>query len=1205
MKTVLKVLGMCFFFSGSVVQGALGPFGFLVDKDWETTQTFGKQVEKSIEDLEKKRNESDQLQTEYKTALDGVQKSLAGYKERLRKVRGVEYTFVNSLVAIAQKTVHVLQELIQVHQEYKKDIENHIKLLQEYKIDPEFKLKGFQVPLKSVYSIDDLQKIMDAILHADSELHGFEERLKKISLDSEALEKNRLLMVQEYEDKKREQKLLKSNEGTEEGPESRGLSIKQRGAILDAEVRLIEYRKDLAELKAKEADARSHVVQQYIKIIKIQLEILKGEGDRIKQELRVERKDLLASTRALEAAVNESNRIQDNFAKKIDALYLLRKSELDEIATLKRRYSLSEQDTDAIFNWTYEPRTVGQWQALIAIGQRHNQSTFEVETHKDLWLARIEQEKAKVTELEVNNAITRTWYTLTTHATKLDEQQELVKERKRYESMKADIQGTISTLTDKRTTASQLLISNKRLADVISGYLQRFKQQEQGLFKDKQEMYSSLGQILKEKIALDTDKRAEVIAQLIDVYSTTIARLKLASNKVDAMIEVLNSKTNWKGAPPFWKGLKSFIPDMAKFVHYVFFEYQLSKSLTRIKHSIAPSIVSFSFIVKSILYAFLLWLVYTVIKLYIPLCVAFIERNTPHEYKVLTTFGKGMKGLLLFLLKHLKGLLVWFLLFMGVKFHVIDTYIGVLLCLLSIPVWIFYARALITSLKRSHSVRDSVAVSGQYKENFFFWLSFLSYVTVFFLFLREAILLAFPKSDASRILVAFNFILLQIALIFMSGREEILHFIPRTKGFWNWLYEFLHTYYYPFLATLVFIILMSNPYIGYGPQFFYVITRCVLIVVVIAVFVGLHTYIKNVSRSLFFEQEDEVLKERFTYGKTYYGLFIIISFLFLTAVAFIIAANIWGYSLGYEKITSWLHAELYGFESKGTGRYIGVNTLDLIRAFFYYVLGGVVFAYVVNKFVLRRMFDLLLVNVGVQSAMLTFSRTIIILTGVVIGVQSVGLDGSLFYIFALLGGLGVASKEIITDFIGYFVILIQRPVRIGDFVKIDAELMGIVRHLTVRSIIIRKNNSVTLVIPNSYLLTRPITSWNYSRTYFAFEDMFLTVMYSSNPTHVKKLILGVLESNIHILKNPPPVVRLHDFIENGFQFMVRGYLSPDKVLQQFDIVSDIRLELVETLRSHGYDLGSPTRLLRVVEDKLLAEDSPKELPATSQESVEK
>ena len=48
---------------------------------------------------------------------------------------------------------------------------------------------------------------------------------------------------------------------------------------------------------------------------------------------------------------------------------------------------------------------------------------------------------------------------------------------------------------------------------------------------------------------------------------------------------------------------------------------------------------------------------------------------------------------------------------------------------------------------------------------------------------------------------------------------------------------------------------------------------------------------------------------------------------------------------------------------------------------------------------------------------------------------------------------------------------------------------------------------------------------------------------------MKELMLDVLDKNINILKNPAPIVRLEDFMDNGFQFMVRGYLSPDKVLR--------------------------------------------------------
>jgi small-conductance mechanosensitive channel len=202
----------------------------------------------------------------------------------------------------------------------------------------------------------------------------------------------------------------------------------------------------------------------------------------------------------------------------------------------------------------------------------------------------------------------------------------------------------------------------------------------------------------------------------------------------------------------------------------------------------------------------------------------------------------------------------------------------------------------------------------------------------------------------------------------------------------------------------------------------------------------------------------------------------------------------------------------------------------------------------------------------------------------VIGLRSIGLSNALWVTLAVLGGLGVAGKEIITDFLGYFVILIQRPIKIGDMIKLDADLNGIVRSITWRSTLVRKNNSVSLIIPNSLILSRPVMNWNYARSYIAFDDILFSVGYETDPQVVKQLIHQLLDRNTHILKNPAAVVRLHDFNENGFQFLIRGFVSSNKVQEQSDIISDIRLELVKALREQGIEIGAP-RILRIVNDR--------------------
>jgi small-conductance mechanosensitive channel len=300
------------------------------------------------------------------------------------------------------------------------------------------------------------------------------------------------------------------------------------------------------------------------------------------------------------------------------------------------------------------------------------------------------------------------------------------------------------------------------------------------------------------------------------------------------------------------------------------------------------------------------------------------------------------------------------------------------------------------------------------------------------------------------------------------------------------------------------------------------------------------------------------------------------------------AVNVWGFTVGYREIMSWLRKEWYSYQNAETGIRVAVNFIHLVRVFTYSVL-GITAAFLINKYVLRRMFDLLLVNPGLQTIFLSLTRYAIVFTALVVGLQSIGLGTSLLYFLAALAGLGVAGKEVIADFIGYFLILIQRPLKIGDFVRIGIEdkneLEGVVRHLSLRSVIIRRKNSVTLIVPNSYVLSRPLVNWNYYRMYFAFEDIVITVSYTADPDKVKEVFLKVLDDNYEILRNPAPVVRLQAFTDNGFQFMVRGYLSHDKVLDQSEIASDIRLELVRALRKHGYRIAVPSRVLKMTKDQ--------------------
>jgi small-conductance mechanosensitive channel len=152
---------------------------------------------------------------------------------------------------------------------------------------------------------------------------------------------------------------------------------------------------------------------------------------------------------------------------------------------------------------------------------------------------------------------------------------------------------------------------------------------------------------------------------------------------------------------------------------------------------------------------------------------------------------------------------------------------------------------------------------------------------------------------------------------------------------------------------------------------------------------------------------------------------------------------------------------------------------------------------------------------------------------------------------------------------------VQRPVKIGDYVQIDQDTMGVVRKITPRSVILRRKNSTTIVVPNSYVVSKSIENWNYVRNFIAVNDIMLFVYFTEDPSRVKEILHQAIENHSKVLKNPRSIVRLTNFTECGYEFMVRAFISSAYTLEMWDIGSDIRLLIAKAFRDNKIDFAIP------------------------------
>lgn len=1118
----------------------------------------------------------------FQKKLEEINEKTSEIKKRLSEATNAESKqFLQEKLSSLNQQYQALSEVEQVNHQIIQIIDSHMRLLCQYKQDPDFSKKNLRLEPKRIYTFNEVQKVYNKILDIEKELKDLEAKKKKSLEDLSNREKSLNIAKQKYQETKKQ----KENTTTQSQPEEKEenqvkLTAEDQADLMDQEDILLKYKKELAQQKVQEIKQRVSLLESEISTHKIELQILQNEYERIKGLVKVNEKEKEKAQHKLEELRQETSKKLKEFKEKIGALLIAQDSLEEQIEQYKEQYNINEAELHKISNWTYIPPNSTCWQTLVKVGKPLIKLLLN-NISKQLLEAKSDFIKAQLKEQETRSSILTTWFKLT-HTEKFNNQAEFNKEIKQYETLKTDIQSDLSSVSDKKQAITNLLNSNAKLLDNIKEVKKKLIDQKNTTFKSNTFEYNNLLSQIK-RTENDIKSRGEIISKLNEIYISANSYLSITLKKVQGIIDELKNQAQWLGvSSSVWKGLKNFLPDIKHFLNDVKQAILGKKPETKV--SILEKVIKYFNLNPYKLLGLILKLLSIIalsllIKFYLP------------KFEILSNFGIqnkfGNKIISLFAIiinfvkNNLLGLLIWLCLFITFKqLSIINPYLGIIFYLLSIPYFIYYAHRFIGYLFQTNIKQDYFLISEEFNRKFFIIFSFLAYSTIVIFFFRQAFLLGhYPKSDVPSTLLAINFFLLQISLTFFISREQILSLIPTRSTFGQTIYELVDRYYYLFLAIALVIIFISNPYIGFGPHFFSIIVRIILIVLLIPLFTVVHTWVKRYSVSLFFKSKGGTKKERFSSAKTFYGIFIILSFLFLIILALIVAANIWGYSLGLEEIKSIIHKPLFPSGSfDRTGQPIFVTSLSLLQAVGFIIL-GLFTAYLVNKFILRRIFDLLLVNVGVQSALMSLTRYFILSIFLILALQTARLSSLLIYILAVLGGIGFAAKELVTDMLSYFIILIQRPLKIGDLVKIDDKIIGVVRQINLRSIILRSKNSVTVIIPNSYIMNNPVTNWNYSPTFFATNDISITIPYKFDPKLVRELIFKVLDQNINILKNPAPIIWLSDFAENGFLFTVRGFLSPDKVLDVWQITSDIRIEIIKILKENNIKIATPSRII--------------------------
>ena len=217
-----------------------------------------------------------------------------------------------------------------------------------------------------------------------------------------------------------------------------------------------------------------------------------------------------------------------------------------------------------------------------------------------------------------------------------------------------------------------------------------------------------------------------------------------------------------------------------------------------------------------------------------------------------------------------------------------------------------------------------------------------------------------------------------------------------------------------------------------------------------------------------------------------------------------------------------------------------------------------------------------------------FAYAFLIALGVLLGLQSSGVDLTALTVFsgAIGLGLGFGLQAIAANFVSGFVLLIDRSIKPGDVISFTGTTgtsttgFGWVEELRGRHIVIRDRDGVATLVPNQNVITNPLINWSYGHPRVRLR-LPVRIGYQDDVELALYLLLQAAE-HPRILRDPPAVSRLLEFADYGMEIELRFWIG-DPAEGVNNVRSDVNRRIWALFRENGITIPPAQREIRILE----------------------
>ena len=209
------------------------------------------------------------------------------------------------------------------------------------------------------------------------------------------------------------------------------------------------------------------------------------------------------------------------------------------------------------------------------------------------------------------------------------------------------------------------------------------------------------------------------------------------------------------------------------------------------------------------------------------------------------------------------------------------------------------------------------------------------------------------------------------------------------------------------------------------------------------------------------------------------------------------------------------------------------------------------------------------------------AKALLVLLAVLIVLPVLGIDLTVLSVFggALGVGLGFGLQKIASNYVSGFIILLDRSIRIDDYIAVD-DFYGRVVSITTRYVVLRGPDGREALVPNELLIATKVISHTHSdrRLRLAVQ---IQVGYETDIDRALDVLKEVARAHDRVLETPAPSAFLLGFADSGINLEV-GFWIDDPESGKKNVRSDISREILMALRREKIEIPFPHRDIRIV-----------------------